>query len=184
VSFRPSVDRPRIERFLRELGRAFRHPARLFIVGGTTLVYERLRESTLDIDYALEVANEHHGEFMRQLARLKDQLAVNVEEASPADFIPLPSGWRNRAQFVDRFGQIDVFHYDLVSTALSKLGRGHERDLTDVRLLLDANLITVDEIERGWQEVKAQLPDRGWSGTEVAEFEASVVEVLSDRSSR
>ena len=92
VSLPPSVDRRRIDRFLVELGRAFRHPARLYLVGGTTLVYEKLRGTTIDIDFAVDVDPDYHAEFMRQIARLKDQLAVNVEEVSPGDFIPLPSG--------------------------------------------------------------------------------------------
>ena len=91
MSLRPSVDRRRIERFLRELGRAFRYPARIYLVGGTTLVFEGLRGATLDVDFAVEVDPAHHTEFMRQVARLKTRLAINVEEASPADFIPLPT---------------------------------------------------------------------------------------------
>src|SRR5690242_14004817 len=140
MNFQPEVDRSRIEHFLRALGQAFRHPARLSIVGGTSLVYEGLRQSTLDIDYAVEVENAYHGDLMRQIARLKDQLAVNAEEAAPGDFIPLPSGWRERARFIGRFGELDVFHYDPVNTAVSKLARGHEQDLADVRLLLRAGL--------------------------------------------
>ena len=44
------MDRLRVHYFLVKLGMAFRHPARLYLVGGTTLVYEGLREQSLDID--------------------------------------------------------------------------------------------------------------------------------------
>ena len=38
---------------------------------------------------------------------------MNVELASPADFIPLPGGWRERSLFVtrDRFPAVDVAAY-------------------------------------------------------------------------
>lgn len=178
MSLRPDVDRQRIERFLRELGRAFRHPARLYLVGGTTLVYEQLRRTTMDIDFTVDVAPAHHGEFMRQLARLKDALAMNVEEASPADFIPLPSGWQERARYLGRFGQVEAFHFDPLSTALSKLARGFEEDVVDVRSLLQAGLITPEEVKNAAIQVASRLPERGWSATEIADFEANVALAL------
>lgn len=120
----------------------------------------------------------YHGDLMRQIAHLKDQLAVNAEEAAPGDFIPLPSGWRERARFIGRFGELDVFHYDPVSIALSKLARGHEQDLDDVRLLLGAGLTSSEAIRAAWTEIAARLPERGWSSSEIAEAEATVEEVL------
>lgn len=178
MTFRPIVDRERIERFLSELGRAFRHPARVYIVGGATLVYERLRRATLDIDITVEVDDMHHGELMRQVARLKDSIPVNVEQVSPADYIPLPSGWRERCPYVGRFGHIDVFHFDLVSTSLSKLDRGHDADLEAVRTLLAVGRLTAEDLTAGWQDIAPRLPDRGRSPTEIADFEANVRLVL------
>ena len=52
---REPVDRQRIEHFLTELGRRFRHPGKVFLVGGTTMVHEGFRAQTLDIDIAFEV---------------------------------------------------------------------------------------------------------------------------------
>jgi hypothetical protein len=179
VSFRPLVDRDRIERFFTELGRSFRRPARIYVVGGATLVYERLRLATLDIDVTIEVEDAHHGDLMRQLARLKDQLPVNVEQVSPADYIPLPSGWRERSPYVGRFGQIDVFHFDLVSTSLSKLLRGHDADLEAVRTLLASELLDAEDLEAGFNEIKPKLPERGRSVTEIAEFGDNLRIVLS-----
>ena len=179
MSFRPLVDRARIERFFGELGRAFRHPARIYIVGGATLVFENLRRATLDIDVTVEVENAFHGDLMRHIARLKDQIPVNVEQVSPADYIPLPSGWRERCPYVGRFGQVDVFHFDLVSTSLSKLLRGHDTDLAAVRSLLSSDLLNADDLEAGFNEIKLKLPDRGRSTTEIAEFEENLRLVLA-----
>lgn len=174
----PDVDRSRIDLFLRELGRRFRHPARLYLVGGTTLVYESLRGATLDVDFAVEVDPAYHGDFMRTISVLKDQLPINAEEASPAGFIPLPTGWQGRSPFVGRYGQVEVFHFDPVSTALSKLARGFEEDLRDVQLLLSRGLVARLDLQEGWASIAGRLPEQGWSKTEIAEFEANLHRAL------
>jgi hypothetical protein len=55
-----------------------------------------------DIDLALEIADEDHSAFIAAIRRIKESLSLNIEEASPADFIPLPAGYRERSQFVGR----------------------------------------------------------------------------------
>ncbi|HET7767934.1 MAG TPA: DUF6036 family nucleotidyltransferase [Chloroflexota bacterium] len=182
MSFRPDVDRSRIDLFLRELGRVYRRPARLYLVGGTTVVYVGLRQTTADIDLGIQVDPAHHGELMRAIADLKDRLSINVEEASPGDFIPLPTGWQDRSPYVGRFGQTDVFHFDYVSTALAKLGRGYEQDLEDVRMLLGAGLLDSEDLTTGFQEIAPKLRDRGRSKAEIAEFEDNLQLVLEQRS--
>ena len=51
---RPPIDRLRVHYFLVKLGIEFHYPARLYLVGGTTLVYEGLRQQSLDIDISYE----------------------------------------------------------------------------------------------------------------------------------
>lgn len=144
---REPVDRQRIEQFLTELGRRFRRPGKIFLVGGTTMVYEGFRDQTLDIDLAFEVQVEAHGEFIRTVRDLKDELGMNVEEVSPGDFIPLPAGYEDRSQFIGRYGQLEAFHFDLYSTALSKIERGTEEDFADVLALLRSGRIQADQLQ-------------------------------------
>lgn len=150
---RPPIDRLRVHYFLVKLGVAFRHPARLYLVGGTTLVYEGLREQSLDIDIAYEVEDRYEAEFAHTIRTLKDELQINVEQASPGDFIPLPAGWKDRARFVGRFGQVDVYHFDLYSTSLSKIERGREGDYQDVLALLRAEQIEFDELRQAFANI-------------------------------
>jgi hypothetical protein len=154
---RPPIDRLRLHYFLVKLGIEFRHPARLYLVGGTTLVYEGLREQSLDIDITYEVADEHEVEFAQVIRRLKDELQVNVEQASPGDFIPLPTGWKERARHVGRFGQVDVFHFDLYSTALSKIERGREGDFQDVLSMLRSGQIDVRELRQAFDNIMPRV---------------------------
>ena len=132
MSSRQPVDRQRIEQFLQRLGERFRRPGRVYLVGGTTMVFEGLRAQSLDIDLTFDVSPEDHAAIVQAIRELKDQLALNIEEVSPGDFIPLPAGYRERAVFVGRYGQLDVFHFDFYSTVLSKIARGTEEDLNDV----------------------------------------------------
>lgn len=154
---RPPIDRLRVHYFLVKLGIEFRHPARVYLVGGTTLVYEGLRDQSLDIDIHYEVADEHEAEFAQVVRRLKDELQINVEQASPGDFIPLPPGWKERAKHVGRFGQVEVFHFDLYSTALSKIERGREGDFQDVLALLQSGQIEMSELRQAFDNIMPRV---------------------------
>ena len=117
------------------------------------MVFEGFRAQTLDIDIAIEVANEDHAAFIRAVRELKQELWINVEEASPGDFIPLPDGYRDRSPFVGRYGQLDVFHFDLYSMALSKIERGTENDFSDVLALLRAGRIHWETLSGCFAEI-------------------------------
>jgi len=138
---REDVDRERLRRFLEDLGRTFRRPARLYLSGGEGFVWRGLRATTRDIDVAYEVDPADHAEWVRALVALKESLRVNVEEAQPSDFVPLPPGSEGRAEFVGRFGSVDVFLTDPYAVAIAKLDRGSARDLADVRALLAAGVV-------------------------------------------
>lgn len=156
MSMRPDVDKAAIEAFLQQLGKTFHKPARLYLVGGAALVHLGVRPgSTQDIDIKVSGANE--GELIVTIQRLINHLQVNVEFASPDDFIPLPKKWAAHARFVGRYGTIDVFYFDFYSIALSKIERGNNRDIADVRLLIQQNIIALDELDKAYQEVLAQL---------------------------
>ncbi len=156
MSMRPNVDKQAIESFLQQLGRTFRKPGRLYLVGGAALVHAGVRPGfTQDIDIHVGGANE--GELIIGIQRLIQQMQINIEFASPKDFIPLPSQWETHAQYVGRYGQIDVFYFDFYSIALSKIERGTTRDIEDVKLLVQQERIGLDELDATYQEVFAQL---------------------------
>ena len=117
------------------------------------MVYEGLRQQTLDIDLALEIDDADHSLFIATVRELKERLSLNIEEASPADFIPLPAGYRERSQFVGRYGQLDVFHFDLYSTALSKIERGTENDFADVLALLQTERLEITILQNCFHEI-------------------------------
>lgn len=157
MSLRQRVDRARIELFLKRLSEQFRRPARIYLVGGTTVVFQAIRQQTMDIDLVLEVSPADHGELIQAIRELKNSLSINVEEASPGNFIPLPTGYGNRHEFVGRFGSLDVLHFDLYSTALSKIERGRVQDIEDVLALLRAGRIEWGKLKEFFDEILPRM---------------------------
>jgi hypothetical protein len=117
------------------------------------MISECFRQQTLDIEISFEVADEDHSTFIAVVRDLNEQLSLNIKEASPAEFIPLPSGHQERSQYVGRYGQLEVFHYDLYSSALSKIERGTESDFDDVLTLLDSGRLELSLLSGYFDEI-------------------------------
>jgi Nucleotidyltransferase of unknown function (DUF6036) len=159
MSMRHTVTKADIEKFLDALGKSFRKPGRLYLAGGAALVHIGLRPgSTMDIDVAIEASDED--EMVTAIRKLVEKMQINVEFASPGDFIPLPTQWMAQARYVGRYGSIDVFYFDFYSLALSKISRGNDRDLIDVKLLLQQKLITLEELDAAYNEVLPRMGKR------------------------
>jgi hypothetical protein len=119
-------------------GRAARIDVRVHLVGGATAVLMGWRSTTIDVDFVMRPEDDA---LLRAIPALKEELQINVELASPADFIPLPPGWEDRGTFVAQVGRVAFFHFDLYGQALAKVERGHRQDLNDVREMLARGLI-------------------------------------------
>ncbi len=153
MSLRQGVNQERITGFMRQLGERYHRPGRLYLVGGTSLVLEGYRQHTLDVDLSIEVTADNHDDLMRALQEIMLSLDMNIEEASPGDFIPLPAGYADRHVFIGRYGQVDVFHFDFYSTSLSKIERGRRQDLDDVITLLTNKRIEWVQLESMFHEI-------------------------------
>ncbi len=151
---RPLADAGRVERFIEALGRVARRPARVYLTGGATAVLEGWRDTTVDIDLKLIPDAD---EILRAIPRLKEEIGINVELAAPDQFIPELPGWRERSRFIRQAGQLSFFHYDFYAQALSKLERGHDKDLRDVGHMLHAGRIEPAELLRLFAEIEPAL---------------------------
>jgi hypothetical protein len=135
---REKVSAERVEKFMKALGRAGKKNARIYFVGGATAVLLGWRETTIDVDVKILPEAD---EILRALPRLKEDLQVNIELASPDDFIPPLPGWEERSIYIGREGSIEFFHYDFYAQALAKIERGHSTDILDVRHMIEQGLI-------------------------------------------
>ncbi len=173
---RQLADGARVERFLQELGRRASRPVRIYLTGGATAVLRGWRATTIDIDLKLVPDSD---ELMREIPRLKESLQVNVELASPDQFIPELPGWQERSVFVRQIGKLSVFHFDLYSQALAKIERGHAKDLADVGAMFDDQLIEPGRLLELFGEIEPKL--YRFPALDPARFRQAVEEFLEDR---
>ena len=151
------VDAQVLNRFLQRLGQCYRRPGTLYLVGGSSLLLVAAKASTFDIDITFEVAPEDHAEFIRCVRQVSREIEVPVEQTSPAEFLPLPFGYRDRRRYIGRYGSLEVFHFDLYSVALSKLLRASDKDLQDVVALVRSGAIERTKLERYFQEILPKI---------------------------
>jgi len=164
----------RIREFLRRFGGATRGPGTVFLTGGATALLLGWRAATLDVDLSMDP--EPRGAF-EAIARLKDDLDLNVEIVSPADFIPRLPGWRERCVFIESVGDVQFFHYDPCSQALSKLERGHQRDLEDVRQMVRRGLVRTRDLLSFLEAIDRDL--LRYPAVDAAEFRRKVEQFVA-----
>lgn len=143
-----------LKQFMQQLAAAAQGPGKVYFTGGATALLLGLREQTIDIDLKLDP--EPKGVF-EAIAKLKNSLDLNVELASPDNFIPAPRDWRERSRHVASIGPVEFFHYDFVLQALSKLERGHEQDLEDVAKLLAGGYVTAESLRSCLAQIEPDL---------------------------
>jgi len=151
---RSETNRAKLMAFMAALGKRVSGAGRIYLTGGATALLHGWREMTIDID--LKPDPEPPGLF-EALAELKDELDLNIELASPDQFIPAIPGWRERSIFIVRHAQLDFFHYDPYGQSLSKLQRAHARDLRDVQAMLRAGLVQSARLREFFDTIRPEL---------------------------
>ena len=151
---REVADKARIEAFLEALAREATEETEVFLVGGTSAVLVGWRTTTIDLDLVMRPESDA---MLRAIPALKERLRLNVELASPDQFIPVPDGWQQRSPLIRRIGKVTYRHYDFVAQALAKIERGHSRDVADVQAMLERGLISGDEVRRQYAIIEPQL---------------------------
>jgi hypothetical protein len=151
---RKKVTAARLEEFMKALGSGVTDPVRVFLVGGATAVLSGWRDSTIDID--LKVIPETD-EVLRKLPALKERLEINIELASPDDFIPELPSWQERSRFIRQEGKLTFLHYDFYAQALAKIERGHETDLRDVNEMIKGDLINPQRLLELFFKIEDQI---------------------------
>jgi hypothetical protein len=151
---RALADAERIRRFMRALGAEADRDGAAYLTGGATAVLHGWRATTIDVDVKFIPESDR---LLRAVARLKEELRVNVELVSPGDFIPLPEGWESRSLFVAREGRLDFYHFDPYAQALSKLERGHAQDFEDIRSFVESGLVDPGVALRLFEEIEPRL---------------------------
>src|SRR3989442_8914491 len=151
---RQRVTSARLQQLMQALGESAKSAVRVFLVGGATSVLLGWRDSTIDVD--LKVVPESD-ELLRKVPELKERLQINIELASPDDFIPELPGWQERSRFVGQEGKITFFHYDFYAQALAKIERGHTLDMQDLSEMISRGLIEPKRLLGLFYSIEDQL---------------------------
>ncbi|MFN5515236.1 MAG: DUF6036 family nucleotidyltransferase [Cyanobacteriota bacterium] len=150
---RTTVDAQKLERLMQILGKEAQGAGHIYFTGGASALLVGWRDSTVDVDLRLDP--EPAGIF-QAIAKLKQELNINIELASPQDFLPPLPGWRDRSVFIGKRGQISFYHYDFTAQALAKLSRGFDRDLQDVEAMYTQKLFSLSKL---WDCFETIVPE-------------------------
>ena len=151
---RDAADAERIARLARELGWVVAPGTRMYLTGGATAVLEGWRDSTVDVDVRFEPDSD---DALSRIRDLKEELSLNVELASPLDFLPPLPAWQERSRFRFREGNLEVFDFDPYSQALSKLQRGFELDLGDVESMVQSDQVEPERLLELFESIEGEL---------------------------
>ncbi|MBL7684625.1 MAG: hypothetical protein JNK65_01155 [Deltaproteobacteria bacterium] len=151
---RQTSNKDKINAFMRELARFAKQNSRVYLTGGATAVLLDWRNTTIDIDIKPIPDSD---DIFQGIAQIKNELDVNIELASPGEFIPPLPGWEDRSLFIEQHGSIHYYHYDFYSQALSKIERGHSQDQKDVYEMLSRKYVERQTLWRLFEAIKSQL---------------------------
>lgn len=100
--------------------------------------------------------------YLQRLWSVRLTLALGHEPYFPEQ--PFTHLWKSRhlpppAAYNGKWGllAIDVFYFDFYSIALSKIQRASTLDINDVKLLLQQEIITLQELDTAYEEVLPQV---------------------------
>lgn len=148
------VNQKMIQEFLAHLDGAFARPARLYLIGETTQVWEGWRQWTEQIEFTAEIDLQDRPAFDEAVRSFQSRLGIEIFEEFPGDLIPLPDGYENRARQLENPGtacldlkNLRVFHFDPYSVAFRFIARGDEPDYHIVLYYLQHGWVTVNEMD-------------------------------------
>jgi hypothetical protein len=151
---RSNIDLQKIEQFMKALDKEAHSSGCIYFTGGASALLIGWRNSTVDIDIRLDP--EPSGIF-QAIAKLKQELNINIELVSPQDFLPPLPEWRDRSVFIGKQGRISFYHYDFTAQALSKLSRGFDRDIKDIEAMYDRKLFSLSKLRDCFEAIAPEL---------------------------
>jgi hypothetical protein len=169
-----SITPEKLHTFSRKLGQLYPGLVKLYLLGGSALCLSGNPRVTADIDYCFDLESGDPLDFESIVNRLGIEMKLALKLVEPAAIIPLPPDAYQRRKFFGRYGDLEVYIFDLYSIALSKIGRGFETDLDDVIFMLRKKLITLNELERLFN---LTLPNTTRSAIDPKEFQMYFAEI-------
>ncbi|HEY0756630.1 MAG TPA: hypothetical protein VGD98_21940 [Ktedonobacteraceae bacterium] len=163
------VSQASIEQFLQVLAMAFQQPSNLYLTGDAVLVHLGLRSSTsTTLNLVMETSDEE--KMTQAIRRSSERVNLSTAFTSPEDVIPIPWTWQEHAPYVGPYGYIDVFYFDYISLALSKIALGSEQDLNDVWLLVRQKLLSLNNLDNAYLEIQPRMGRKPYDHVQPQQF--------------
>jgi hypothetical protein len=147
-----------INNFFEKLSDTWEKPAEIYLLGGSALCMLGSPRETLDVDYTVDPTTDDQILLDDKIHQIASDLKIDIESVPLQEFIPLPAGAPSRRIFIGNHGKIRVYVFDPYSIALSKIARGFDDDLEDVRYMLKQGLIKIADLELFFRSI---LPEAG-----------------------
>jgi hypothetical protein len=128
------ISQDSIHKFLVQLGELFPTNAAFYLLGGCALCLLGNPLETLDIDYTTDQDPIGERVIEKIINQLGLQLKLDIESVPIGEFIPHPPDAASRRKFIGRFGNMDVYIYDLYSIALRNENSLSVRQVDRLRL--------------------------------------------------
>lgn len=161
---------------LEDIGKQCRGPGVVYLTGGATAVLFGWRETTIDLD--VKFLPEPDGIF-DAIPRLKIQRNVNIELASPDDFVPALPGWKERSRWIANHAGVDFYHFDFYTQVLSKLERDHAKDRIDVASMVRVGLVEPARLLELYDQLTPEQLNR-YPSIEPASVRTAIVRLLEN----
>ena len=135
---RANIDTQKLERLMQVLGREAQGSGCIYFTGGASALLIGWRNSTVDVDLRLDP--EPPGIFQAipterfAISKLKQELNINIELASPQDFLPPLPGWRDRSVFIGKQNKVKFRFITMILQP--KLFLNYPGDLTVILKIL------------------------------------------------
>jgi hypothetical protein len=139
-----------VQQLFRELGQSLHQRVKIHVGGSVAVIMPGLlSRQTQDVDVVDELPQE-----IRSQRKLLDQLQQRYRlQLAHFQSHYLPTGWENRAHYLDAFGNLTVYLVDAADVFLSKLFSARTKDLDDLRAL--APQLDKDTLVRRFRETTA-----------------------------
>lgn len=127
---RLNSDKNRILLLMDEIGQNINEKINIYFTGGVSAVLLDIREMTIDVDIKFEPDIYKMYEVIKVL---KESININIELASPDNFIPELPEWRDRSLFINQVKKASFYHYDFYSQIIAKIQRNWKQDWNDAK---------------------------------------------------
>jgi hypothetical protein len=139
---------------MKNIGILVNQPLKVYLTGGASAVLLGFRNTTIDVDVKFIPDTD---EVLKLIPSLKEKLKMNIELASPSDFIPELPGWNERSRFIEQQGNVHFFHYDFYSQVLAKIERGHAQDMEDIKNFIGKKYVDAEQLLNFFYMIKDKL---------------------------